>query len=588
MRRPVRLLVGAAVVALLTGCGGLTGNGPVEEGLEVGSGNAPDLGVVFPGPDPGEDRAGIVGGFLSAGASSDGQYDNARKFLTAKVSEGWNPDETIVLLADDEPVSTTLVDDATVQAEADAAGTIDVTGRFTPAAAGAKVTATFSMSTVGGQWRIAGIPQGFGRWLPQSSVSRLVQPFAVHYVSTSRRATVPDVRWFPLDRLATRLARAQLDPVPDHFVGAATTAVPAGARLLGDAVSVDTDGVASVNLVASKLAPGEVTRQNLWAQFLTTLTQDTSVSAVALAVDGVPVDLDGVDGPVESLSRVGFPAAAPSASTTKPVVRRGAEVTVFDPSAGTRQQGRPVAPAGGYPAVPADFTHLALSADGAELAAVDPSGDGLSRWRGTNRYEVPGFGADVGAPSYDRRGFLWAGGIGDEGRRLWVVDTRADPADPTAAAASPVRADWLAGRRVLEARVAADGDRVVVLSTRADGGAPTLDLAGVIRGTAQRPERLSAPLRLGVGFTVARGLAWVDDEQLMTVAGTRSAAPRPLVVSVGGMLTPLTAVAGGRAVATTGGERDLYVLTDKGRLLSRSGSRWVDSGPADDLAAAAG
>lgn len=588
MRQRLRLLVGAAAVALLTGCGGLTGNGAVEEGLEVGSGQAPELALVFPGPAPGMSQAGIVRGFLQAGASSDGQYDNARKFLTAKVSERWNPDETIVLLANDEPVSTTLLDPATVRVDAVAAGTVDAQGRYTPAAAGAVVSATFSLTAVGGQWRITGLPQGFGRWILQSDVARLVQPFAVHYISTSRRATVPDVRWFPLDRLASRLARAQLDPVPDHLVGAGITAVPAGSRLLGDAVSVDADGVASVNLVASRLAPGEVTRQNLWAQFLTTLTQDPSVSAVSLAVDGVPVDLDGVDGPVESLSRVGFPAAAPSASSTKPVVRRGAEVTVFDPSAGTRQQGRPAPPTGGYPSVPADFTHLALSADGSELAAVDPSGDGLSRWRGGTRYEVPGFGTDVGAPAYDRRGFLWAGGVGEGAQRLWVVDTRTDPADPAASAASAVRADWLAGRRVLEARVAADGDRVVVLSTRADGRAPTLDLAGVIRGSAQRPERLSAPLRLGVGLTVARGLAWLDDEQVVTVAGTRSAGPRPLVVSVGGSLSELTAAPGARALAATGGERDLYVLTDEGRLLSRSGSRWVDSGPADDLAAAAG
>ena len=27
--------------------------------------------------------------------------------------------------------------------------------------------------------------------------------------------------------------------------------------------------------------------------------------------------------------------------------------------------------------------------DGAELAGVDPEGNGISRWRGTNRYDVP-------------------------------------------------------------------------------------------------------------------------------------------------------------------------------------------------------
>ncbi|MBM6400920.1 LpqB family beta-propeller domain-containing protein [Phycicoccus sonneratiae] len=588
MSRRGRLLLGVALVAVLTGCGGLSGTGQVEQGLEVGSGKGPELGVVFPGPGAGADQESIVSGFLSAGASSDAQYDNARAFLTSKVSERWNPDATIVLLADDAPVSTRLVDSATVEVRAKASATIDSGGRLTPAASGATVTATFTVSTVGGEWRIDGIPKDFGRWIAQSYVARLVQPFAVHYVSTSRRSTVPDVRWFPLDRLATRLARAQLDPVPDFLVGAGTTAVPAGTRLLGDAVSVDADGVASVNLVASRLAPGEATRQNLWAQFLTTLTQDPTVGAVSLAVDGVPVDLDGVDGPVDSLSRVGFPAASSSTSTTKPVVRRGADVGVFDPGGSARQQGRPATPSSGYPDVPAEYTHLALSADGTELAAVDPSGDGVSRWRGDTRYEVPGVGGAVGAPAYDRRGFLWVGGLGTQGQRLFVVDTRVDPADPEAARATPVRADWLAGRRVVEARVAADGDRVVVLSTKPDGTGPTLDLAGVVRGSTQRPERLAAPLRLGSGLTSARGLAWLDDRQVVTVAATRAVGARPLVVSVDGSVTALTAAPGARAVAATGGERDLYVVTDKGRLLSRSGVRWVDSGPADDLAAAAG
>ncbi|QIM21408.1 hypothetical protein G7075_10215 [Phycicoccus sp. HDW14] len=547
----LRVLAAAVAAALLAGCGGLTGTGEVEPGLEVGSGKAPDLGFLPAGPRPGAGQDGIVRGFLQAGAASGGVYDNARKFLTAQASERWDPDETIVLLADDEPPATTLVDPATVRVTAKAAGTVDSRGRLRAAAPGATVTATVSLTSVGGEWRIAELPDGFGRWIAQSDVPRLVQPFAVHYISTSRRATLPDLRWFPLDRLATRLARAQLDAVPEHLVGAGTTAVPNGARLLGDAVSVDTDGVASVNLVASRMAPGEVARQNLWAQFLTTLTQDPSVSAVSLAVDGVAVDLDGVDGPVDSLSRVGFPAAAPSTTTTKPVVRRGTRVDVFDPTAGTRQQDRPATPPGGYPAVPADDTHLALSADGAELAAVTPSGDGLSRWRGSTRYEVPGLGVDVGAPAYDRRGFLWVGAVGQQAQRLFVVDTRADPAT-AGATASVVRADWLAGRRVLEARVAADGDRIAVLSVRADGSAPVVDLAGVVRGSGQRPERLAAPLHLGVPFTAARGLAWLDEQQIATIAATRGSGARPLVLSVDGSVSTLTAAPGARTVAATG------------------------------------
>ena len=589
MSRLRAVLAGWATVLLLAGCGGLSLGGEVQPGLEVGSGKAPEIGFLPAGPVAGASQEGIVRGFLRAGAASDGAYENAREFLTSGASEAWNPDETIVLLAADSSTTARLLDPATVQVTARAAGTINASGRLTAAAPGATVSATFSLTSVGGQWRVDGMPRGFGRWIADQDVPRLVQPFAVHYVSASHRATVPDVRWFPLDRLATRLARAQLDPVPDHLLGAATTAVPAGARLLGDAVSVDVNGVVSVNLISSRLAPGQATRQNLWAQFLTTLTQDPTVTALELAIDGVPVDLDGVDGPVSSLDRVGFPAEQPVTSSTRPVVRRGSALAVFAPTASLQGQNRQAGTTPSYPAVPAEYTHLALSADGGELAAVDPSGDGVSRWRGTTRYEVPGFGADVGSPAYDRRGFLWVGGVGnDRADRLWVVDTRADPADASAAAARPLEASWLDGRVVLEARVAADGDRVVVLSTRADGSGVSLDLAGVVRGAGQRPERLSAPMHLGTGFTSAMALTWLDDRQVATVAAVGRAPARPVVVGVDGAVTPLPEAPGARLLATTGGERNLYVVTSAGRLLARSGVRWVDSGPASDLATAAG
>ena len=93
------------------------------------------------------------------------------------------------------------------------------------------------------------LPKGFGRWITSSDVSRLVQPYDLHYVSNSQRALVSDTRWFPVDKLASRLARAQIQPVPAHLEGAAVSAVPSGARLLGDAVSIQS-GVAVVKAQA--------------------------------------------------------------------------------------------------------------------------------------------------------------------------------------------------------------------------------------------------------------------------------------------------------------------------------------------------
>ncbi len=587
--RRARVALGLVMALLLAGCGGLSRSGPVQPGLEVGSGNPPVLGVNPPGPGVGATQDSIVRGFVRAGAASDAAYDNARAFLTTQMSERWKPDRTLVLLADDVTPRATLLDPATVRITARAAGTVNAQGRYTAARPGSEVSATFGLSTVGGEWRISELPEDFGRWIASSQVSRLVQPYDVHYVSTSQRSLVPDTLWFPVDKLATRLARAQLVPVPPHLDDTAVTAVPAGTRLLGDAVSIES-GVAAVNLISEeKLSAGENTRQNLWAQFVSTLTQDTEVNRVELSVNGVPVNLGGLDGPAGTLAEVGF-STPPEPAPVQPVVRRGDDVVVFDPSTLGDAEPRQPTVSGTYPQVPRAFRRLALSADGNELAAIDPGNNGISRWRGTNRYEVPLDATDVGSPSYDQRGYLWMGGVGTKGAkapRLWVVDLSADPADPRAAA-TPVQAAWLDDRRVVEARVARDGDRVAVLSTALDGSDTRIDIAGVVRTGGGLPQRLAAPLRVGTSLTRATSMAWLDDRTLAALGVLDGKVLRPVVVSVGGEVRGLTPVPDAVSITSTGGERDLWVVTSKGRLQSRAGSQWVDSGPATDLATAAG
>ncbi|HYN67117.1 MAG TPA: GerMN domain-containing protein [Ornithinibacter sp.] len=587
--RRVRAVLAVLMALVLAGCGGLSSGGEVQPGLDLGSGNPANLGVSPPGPVPGAGQESIVRGFVKAGTASDAAYDNARAFLTAKASEPWDPDRNLVLLSGDAAPAATLLDPATVRISARAAGTVDADGRYTAARPGSTVTADFGMTTVGGEWRISELPKGFGRWITSSEVSRLVQPYDVHYLSTSQRDLVPDTRWFPVDKLASRLARAQIEPVPAHLEGAAVSAVPVGARLLGDAVSIES-GVATVNLISGKLAPGETTRQNLWAQFVSTLIQDSGVSRVELSVGGVPVNLVGLDGSAGTLTEVGF-SPPPAPALARPVVRRGDEVTAFDPATlGDAEPRQPAVSSSTYPPVLRTYTRLALSADGAELAGVDPGGDGISRWRGTNRYEVPLDATDVGNPSYDRRGFLWMGGVGPKGAaapRLWVVDQTASPADPRAAATA-VEAPWLEGRRVLESRVAPDGDRVAVISTALDGSGTRLDLAGVVRTGGGLPQRLADPLRFGASLTRATGIAWLDDRTLAVIGVLEGRTVQPIIVSTGGDVRGLTAVPGAVSIASTGGERDLWVVTSSGRLHSRAGSQWVDSGPATDLAVAAG
>ena len=162
-----------------------------------------------------------------------------------------------MLLADDVAPKATLLDPATVRITARAAGTVDAEGRYTAARAGQHgerdLRPVRPWAASGGS---ASCPRASAAGSPAPRCRRLVQPYDLHYVSTSQRALVPDTRWFPVDKLATRLARAQLVPVPAHLADAAVTAVPVGSRLLGDAVSIES-GVATVNLLSStSSAPG--------------------------------------------------------------------------------------------------------------------------------------------------------------------------------------------------------------------------------------------------------------------------------------------------------------------------------------------
>ncbi len=109
-----------------------------------------------------------------------------------------------------------------------------------------------------------------------------------------------------------------------------------------------------------------------------------------------------------------------------------------------------------------------------------------------------------------------------------------------------------------------------------------------MRGSGGRPERLAAPLSLSPTVSDATGLTWVDSTRVATIARVGSRPPTPTLLGVDRDVQPLSEVEGAASITSTGGERDLYVVTDKGRLLARSSPGWTESGRADDLAVAAG
>ncbi len=562
-----------AVVVALSGCSGFAVRSPVETGLEVDSRVQPRVRVVYPGPAPGATRDAVVAGFLRAGGATDGAYDRAREFLTAGAAAAWRPDEGIVVLREGTTPAVTSVDSDTVVVSSPMAARITAEGRYLPATAGEEARMRLDMVQVDGQWRIAALPEEFGRWLPALELPRLVEPYAVYFVAGDRRTLVPDMRWFPLDRLPSRLARAQLSPVPEHLLGTVTSAVPVGTRLAGDTVAVEA-GVASVNLVGSQIPTNTGLRAELFAQMVATLTQVPSVSGLRVLADGLPVAAQGSPDIVTRPADVGF-VTIPPAPTAYPVIRRGEVVSVFSP--GAKEGAPPTGQLGGftYPAIAQTHRRLALSADGSEIAAIDLAGVRLRRWAGGRAVDLAPFASSMSGPRYDRRRVLWVAGVSakDQVTRVFVMSQDDRQQRPAA-----LDVPWIADRLVSEVAVSPEGDLLAVLSTDSTGRGSRIDVTGVLRDPSGLPTALGGRLTLAPTVEDARGLTWVTETSLATVGGKAAKDRRPTIIEIAGVVRPLPVVAGAVTVASLGDERSVLVTNASGEIVQRTGAQWVTAG----------
>ena len=580
-----RLAVVLTVMAtLVAGCsGGVGASRSAEPGLEVRGGEVEPVRAFYPGPPENATQQQIVSGFVRAGASSDTNFETARSYLTPEAAKGWTPDTgEVVLYSTSTPLKVTLQAPNAAVLSGSVEATISPDGRYVSAAAGAARKVGFEFARIDGEWRISNLPKDFGRWITTSDLGNLFKPYTLHYIAADRRALVADRRWFPRDHLATRLARAQLADPPAYLAGAVRNDIPRGARLTAESVTVR-DGIAQVE-ITGQIPTNQVRRENIWAQLVATLLQDPSVQAVNLRVQDVTLELPNVDLPVRTTEQVGFPALT-DPRQGRPVVRRGNTLYVL-PSTSVVDKD----PAkSGHPDVPSTFHALAMSADGTDLAAVDPDGQGLSRFHKVTRYDLPFFGTDVGHPAYDTRGFLWVGGKGideETNLRLWTFNTAGDPAKQQQPPAKPVVAKWLEGRTVIEAKPSPTGDRVAILHSAEDGSDLRLDLTGVIRAEGGEPRQLAAPMRLGTTLVGLKGLVWLSDLSLATLARRAGATEklRPYVISVDGDEQALAETPTAVAVTSVGGERDILVTTSDNKVLSRAGQQWLSLGTGSDVA----
>lgn len=583
-RRALPTLMGAVVVLLLTGCAGLATNSSVQPGLPVSGGNPPRLGYVPPAPQPDDTPESIIRGFIRAGSASDGDYSVAQLFLTQRAATAWEPDgDVVVFSTSTAPVYKEMPGDQW-RLSVSMSATVTADGRYQPSTGASAMSASFGLVKQEGQWRIDRLPKDFGRWVETGDVGRLFRTYAVNYLSPLDGSLVPDMRWFPNDHLATRLAAAQIGVIPAYLAGAVGTAFPADAALRVGSVTVS-DTLATVDL-SGTFSPDSRVRRSVWTQLAATLLGLPDVYRVTVSVDGAVLDFPGRPASNgNTLADLG--ADGERAPAGLPVVRSGAVLRQVDlaPGGGLTTLTPETGAKKSLPSVDLGWRDLAVSRDAAEVAAVAASRDLVGRWVGGHEYEVPLTGGEIGRPAYDVRGWLWLPAVGARPMdRLWVVNTAVDPADSAAAKAHPVQAPWLAGRIVRAVSLPLDGQRIAVLSTDAHGRGARLDVTGVVRDQFGRPSSVAAPLRLGPQLDRAIDVSWIDETAVAALGVTATGHEVvPIIVSLGGDVAPQSPVLAPTSIGTTGGARDIVVTTAAGRVLARSGTVWSELGKGTDF-----
>ena len=300
MRRLVTLLAAGIVLA---GCATIPTSGPVVEGPRL-EGDSSDqiIRVIARPPQPGMTPAQVVTGFVQASASFDDDHAVARQYLTPEAAAAWRPEAGTTVydgtptISVEGPVDAESGASTTVELSAAEAGRISDDGRYQVSAPSRRITPSFLLTSVNGQWRIASTPSGL--LLSRADVDRAFRSYSIYFFDPSFSTVVPDPRLFPVSGTgaATTLTRALINGPSDWLAPAVRTAFPDGSSLLVDAVPV-TEGIARIDLDALTRLTDDATRQAMSAQLSWTLRQIPSIEALDINAGGQILQVPGVTVP---------------------------------------------------------------------------------------------------------------------------------------------------------------------------------------------------------------------------------------------------------------------------------------------------
>lgn len=534
-------------------------------------------------PTPGATPQQIVRGFLRANVGLAEDHQVARSYLTEELGASWIPTDHVLVL--DGASALEATGEGEVRASVSARGELGEDGRLQEfSTQSAPRSESFSLTQVQGQWRIDGFPDQFGLWLSASDFERQFRTASIFYGSPGEGVLVPDVRYFARDEgLPTALARAVLEPVPDYLGGAVVSAVAEETELLAGAVPVDPGtGVATVNLRGSGLGEDAAMTKLLWAQLVQTLTQAGGVRAVDLQVNGQPLVVSGVEGPVSSVTELGYREGDPAVEVA--VLRARDELTLVD-ATNYALDDLPEDRAAeiDLPRPAETWGELTTDAVLGEFAGISRDQSTLWRWRAGEEVTRPEIGTALTPPAYDRTGALWVAGRSAAGPRVWVLSGR----EPLGAVARRVQTPWLdEGTTVQDLRVAPDSQRAVVLLRDDETDEQQIGVVGIVRDGDRSPVALTAPRVIAPTIESVETVAWASSTSLAVLgAEAQVEIATPYQVPLNGWVVALPAEDSSqhlRAVPDDEGF-ELVLVTSEGEIFTRSGGGWYSYRNGDDL-----
>jgi hypothetical protein len=533
--------LGVALAVALAGCVGIPSGGQVNQGPLVKNGQQQKPGVDLPlPPPPNASRTELVNDFLQAATDATDNYGIARKYLTTKAAQTWDPTKSV--LVREKPATPEDIGANTVDYSVSTKASVNALGVYDEQGTDSTQTLSYTFTKVKGQWRISDLPNGIV--LSRTSFQSSFHPYPIYFFDPDYRYLVPDLRWFPIESaVQDRIVSALLAGPTDWLAGGAVASAFPTAVQLNPPVDVRTN-TATIDFSANAATTKPQVRGRMRQQLEQSL-KSTGISFVSMTARGAPLVF-----PDSQVSNAQIAAAGPSGA----LIQKGKEFGFYP---GLESLGgistQIVGLAGTAAALSHDDSTGAVLAKGAAYLVTSSASKPVD------------VRAGLIAPSIDTLGYVWT---------VPATDAAAIQATGSDGVAHAVASSLPADATIVSLNVSYDGTRVLIyLST---SGGPRLVVAGISRRGGV-PAALGVLLDLPVSPVNPIDATWVD---ATTVAALGSDDDGDVVTSyvIGGSPGDPSRTDGAVRLVGGGDSDSLRLLTEGGQVQQLRASGWQDIG----------